>query len=234
MNDFPSLIDHILIWVFGIILPFLSGMQSDKIPDNIQFTAASRRRLYLGNSIVLTIAGSVILLVWVLLSRPWPQLGFKLPAFNSGISYLLMGMFAIGYAVDMFFSIRKGRQEVEATWIERSSFLPEAWKEVPVYMILCLCAGFFEEIIYRGFMVTYFKPETVGTFPVVSLFAPAILFSLAHYYQGWIAVTKILVFAILLNWIFIECNSLYPTMIIHFLVDLTSGLASMLSRKKSL
>jgi membrane protease YdiL (CAAX protease family) len=146
----------------------------------------------------------------------------------------LIGVFIIGYLIDLLISTRKIKDlQQEENWFEKSSFLPEKAKELPTYVLLCLCAGIFEEIIYRGFMVTYFLPtDGSDNIPWVALFAPSVLFSLAHTYQGWIAVIKIFIFSLLLGAIFILTKSIYPTMILHFLIDLVGGIVAMKQYKK--
>ena len=62
MEVFPSLADHVLIWIFGIILPFLSGLQSHLLAGKIHFNAYTRKKLYLSNSLMLGIAS----LFWAL------------------------------------------------------------------------------------------------------------------------------------------------------------------------
>jgi membrane protease YdiL (CAAX protease family) len=152
---------------------------------------------------------------------------------NYVLIILLLFVFISLYLADLFISSRKQENSSNETeWYEKSSFLPEKWKEIPAFMILCLCAGVFEEIIYRGFMVNYFIQDNPGSmFPATALLAPAILFSLAHFYQGWTSVFKIFLFTLLLNFIFIQTKSLYPTMIIHFLVDLISGMSALFSKR---
>jgi membrane protease YdiL (CAAX protease family) len=232
MTDFPYIADHLMIWVFGIILPFLSGLQSDKLNGEIRFDTYSRKKLYLGNSIMLSVAGSSIFILWYWKSRTWTSLGFQWPASNNSIILWAAGiLLTIMYAIDLIYAAH-AKDEQEEAWFDRSSFLPQSIKELPLYILLCLCAGFFEEIIYRGFMVSYFLEGTKDAIPWLALLAPAILFSLAHFYQGWAAVLKITILAILLNVIFIYSKSLYPTMIIHFLIDLISGIAGM-KRKQS-
>ena len=232
MTDFPSIADHLMIWVFGIILPFLSGLQSDKLNGQIRFDAYSRKKLYMGNSIMLSVAGSSVFILWYWKSRTWSSLGFQWPASNNSIILWAAGiLLTIMYAIDLIYAAH-AKDEQEEAWFDKSSFLPQSIKELPLYILLCLCAGFFEEIIYRGFMVGYFLEGTKEGIPWLALLAPAILFSLAHFYQGWAAVLKITILAILLNVIFIYSQSLYPTMIIHFLIDLISGIAGM-KRKQS-
>lgn len=236
MEAFPSLADDVLIWIFGIILPFFSGLQSQLLAGSLHYNEYTRKKLYLSNSLMLTVAGSVILVLWQFKQRNFINLGFKTPDLDNKFwtVFLLIGVFIIGYLIDLLISARKIKDlQQEENWFEKSSFLPEKAKELPAYVLLCLCAGIFEEIIYRGFMVTYFLPtDGSDNFPWVALFAPSVLFSLAHTYQGWIAVIKIFIFSLLLGAIFILTKSIYPTMILHFLIDLVGGIVAMKQYKK--
>ncbi len=236
MASFPSLADDVLIWIFGIILPFFSGLQSQLLAGSLHYNEYTRKKLYLSNSLMLALAGSVILILWQFKQRNFIDLGFQTPNLaNQYITvFFLIGVFIVGYLIDLLISSRKIKHlQQEENWFEKSSFLPEKAKELPSYVLLCLCAGFFEEIIYRGFMVTYFLPtDGSDNIPWVALFAPSVLFSLAHTYQGWVAVIKIFIFSILLGSIFIITKSIYPTMILHFLIDLIGGIVAMKQYKK--
>lgn len=237
MGDFPVLADHVLIWIFGIILPFVSGLQSQQLSGLIQFNEYTRKKLYLSNSLMLGLAGSTVILVWLFKQRALNSLGFKLPELKDQywtVVFLIL-VFVVGYAIDLYFSAKKMNALKEnENWFERSSFLPEKTKELPAYIILCLSAGIFEEIIYRGFMVTYFLPMdgVADEIPWMAIFAPSVLFSLAHTYQGWTAVIKIFIFSLLLGVIFILTKSIYPTMVLHFLIDLIGGVVAMLQFQK--
>lgn len=231
MTDHPSIVDHLLIWIFGIIFPFLSGLQSDKLNGGIRFDAVTRKKLYLGNSMVLAMAGSAVLASWFWQNRPWSTMGFVNPVIKDHFILVAAGLLLfLLYTADLIYS-SKSNQEPEEAWFEKSSFLPQSTRELPFYVLLCICAGFFEEIIYRGFMVSYFLEQPYASVPWLALIAPAFLFSLAHFYQGWSAVMKIMILAVLLNIIYLYSRSIYPTMIIHFLIDLISGIAGMRKTK---
>ncbi|MEY3542587.1 MAG: hypothetical protein RLZZ204_1399, partial [Bacteroidota bacterium] len=138
MVDFPALADHVLIWVFGIILPFLSALQSQQLSGALQFNEYTRRKLYLSNSLMLALAGSVILVLWLFKQRSLDALGFRLPQLEN--QYLtvstLIVVFIIGYSVDLYLSAKKMKSLKEnETWFEKSSFLPEKAKELPAYIL---------------------------------------------------------------------------------------------------
>ena len=233
MDNFPVLSDHILVLIYGLVIPFMSGVKSLENFQNIQFTEAIRRRFYLANSLFLCLAAVVILVTWWLHDRPFDAMGFRLSidVKNQELTFSLIALLAILYAGDLLMSIRKWKKRdlTVDTLDDTTPFLPRKLRELPAYIVMCISAGVFEEIIYRGYMVTYFLPEynfSTGL-PVLAVTAPAFLFSLAHYYQGWQAVLKIFLLSLLLGIIFLSSGSIWVVMIIHFLIDLIGGLVAM-------
>ena len=233
MDNFPVLSDHILVLIYGLVIPFMSGVKSLENFENIQFTEAIRRRFYLANSLFLCLAAVVILVTWWLHDRPFDAMGFRLSidVKNQELTFSLIALLAILYAGDLLMSIRKWKKRdlTVDTLDDTTPFLPRKLRELPAYIVMCISAGVFEEIIYRGYMVTYFLPEynfSTGP-PILAVTAPAFLFSLAHYYQGWQAVLKIFLLSLLLGIIFLSSGSIWVVMIIHFLIDLIGGLVAM-------
>lgn len=238
MNDFPSLSDHILVLVFGWLLPFISGVKSKDGLKEINFTEHVRKRFYLSNSIFLFLSAGIIMMQWWCQDRPLSAMGFK-PDFNAGsipATALLVIFLTLLYLADLIVNIKKGSAEghLLEEMQEKAPFMPRHFREIPMYTIMCMAAGVCEEIIYRGFMVTYFLPEFNGRsgIPILAVTAPAFLFSLAHYYQGWMAMMKIFLLSLLLGIIFIHSGSLWLVMIIHFLIDLIGGLVMMYMLRK--
>lgn len=234
---FPSLADHALIWIFGWILPFMSGVKGRESLDGVIFTESIRKRFYLGNSLFLCIAASVVSISWILQDRSMRSLGFR--EVKSGTETtvtVLVLLILLIWLADFLITYRRqaigGLTETEKA--EFPSFLPVHFRELPAYLLLSLSAAVFEETIYRGFMVTYFLPasRSADGWPLAAATVPALLFSLAHYYQGWKAVVKIWGFSLGLGLIFMISGSLWPVMIIHFIVDFGGGcLAMYLGRK---
>jgi len=233
MDNFPVLSDHILVLIYGLVIPFISGVKSLENFENIQFTEAFRRRFYLTNSIFLFLAALVILVSWWLHERPFEAIGFRLSldVNNRPLTFSLIALLAVLYSGDLLLSISKWKKRDISvdTLDDTTPFLPRKLKELPAYIVMCISAGVFEEIIYRGFMVTYFLPEYNfrDGLPILAVTAPAFLFSLAHYYQGWQAVLKIFLLSLLLGIIFLSSGSIWLVMIIHFLIDLIGGLVAM-------
>ncbi|MFY7794650.1 MAG: CPBP family intramembrane glutamic endopeptidase [Chitinophagaceae bacterium] len=229
---FPSLADHALIWIFGWIMPFLSGVKGRESLDGVIFTESIRRRFYLGNSLFLFIAAAVVSLSWILQRRPMRSLGFR--DVEPGTEAVVIGLVLIillCWLGDFLITYRR-QAAGNASASEKGafpSFMPVHSSELPAYLLLSLSAAVFEETIYRGFMVTYFLPASRGAegWPLAAATIPALLFSLAHYYQGWKAVVKIWGFSVGLGGIFMISGSLWPVMAIHFIIDFGGGCLAM-------
>ena len=114
-------------------------------------------------------------------------------------------------------------------WKKRTPFLPTKKSELPEYLLLCFSAGVFEEIVYRGYLVTYCWYLFTGFQyqELLSILLPAFFFSIAHFYQGTKAVIKIFVLAIVFGYVFLYSGSLLVVMILHFAVDAVGGILTM-------
>jgi hypothetical protein len=121
MINFPSLADHSLIWIFGIVLPFLSGSQSEKLRGSIQFDASSRKKLYLGNSFMLAISGSSVLVLWLIKDRSFSELGFTKSIEITPMVWGIISLFVIAYLLDLFITLKelnKSNGTKEKDWFE--------------------------------------------------------------------------------------------------------------------
>ncbi|GJM32572.1 MAG: hypothetical protein DHS20C18_15730 [Saprospiraceae bacterium] len=113
-------------------------------------------------------------------------------------------------------------------WRKDLSFLPKTGLEFRHFIFLSFSAGICEEIVFRGFFVSYFYALLLPlNFPAwTAVLVPAILFGLVHYYQGWKAVMKIVLMAIIFGLIFLWSGSLWWLILLHVGVDLIGGAMS--------
>lgn len=224
-----NFLDFLLVLLFGLVLPFFSGIQSHKGLQDIHFDEYTRKKFYYSNSLMLGAMAGVIMLIWWAFDRPFSGMGFQLPK-DSTLVFLLIIITSILYLADLFVSIIKAKKYAHAD--PGIPFLPEKIRELPVYLIMCFSAAIFEEIVFRGFMVTYFIQPYSPAFPWMAAFFPALLFGIAHFYQGIVSVAKIFFLSSLFALIYIYSGSLLYVMIIHFFIDLIGGLAAMYTTKK--
>ena len=229
----PSLIDHILVLVFGLVLPFFSGIRGSEQLGNIYFDERTRRRFFISNSLLLWFLTAIVMLIWFFYDRPFSLMGFR--NIEPGrIPWILTFILLGAYTADILYYIfsKEELQKTQEHWESSVPFLPEHYRELPAYTFMCITAGVCEEILFRGFMVTYFIDPMHSGFPWMAAIFPAILFSLAHFYQGYKAMMKIFLLSMLFALIFIFSKSLLIIIVIHFLIDFIGGIAAIRMKKK--
>ncbi|HEY6502724.1 MAG TPA: CPBP family intramembrane glutamic endopeptidase [Chitinophagaceae bacterium] len=230
MENFPAWADHILAFLVGIVIPLQTSYRNAKNPLPDQFDSRQKKSFYLSGSFSLFLIAFIIMLVWLLFKRPLEEIGFRKPGDNKSYWWLVLIFIAL-YIIDTALSVggQSNREKTIQRWKTRTAFMPTLPGEFPLYLLLCFSAGVFEEIIFRGFLVTYcyylFSGADQQEFWAVIL--PALIFSIAHYYQGSKAVLKILVFSCLFGFIFTRSGSLLIVMLLHFLVDAAGGLLTL-------
>jgi uncharacterized protein len=104
------------------------------------------------------------------------------------------------------------------------NLIPQSPIEVVLFLATSLTAGFCEELIYRGYFQRQFTALTHAVTGGIVL--QAIVFALAHEYQGWKYVLLIAVLATLLGVLAHWRRSLRPGMIAHALQDGISGIVA--------
>jgi len=228
----PVFIDHILVLVLGLVLPFFSGIRGSEKLGSIYFSEAVRRRFYLSNSLVLWVMSLVVMGIWAWNGRPFDLMGFSTPH-PGWVAPVLAAALGVLYIADILYSLLspEALRKTHEQWESGVPFLPERARELPAYVLMCISAGFCEELMYRGFLVTYFIDPMKPGFPWLAAIFPAILFSMAHFYQGYKAMFKIMLLSALFALIFIFSGSLLYVVIIHFLIDLVGGLIAMYARR---
>jgi membrane protease YdiL (CAAX protease family) len=95
--------------------------------------------------------------------------------------------------------------------------------EIPFWAVLSICAGVIEELVFRGFLQRQFAALCGRRWAGVVL--QALLFGIAHLYQGWVLAVHIAVFGLVFGVAAQLRRSLIPGMIAHTLNDLAAGLS---------
>lgn len=109
-------------------------------------------------------------------------------------------------------------------WLETHilmAILPGTRTEKGAFVALAATAGFCEEMLYRGFVITRLLRVTDHT-PSAVIMA-VIVFSLGHGYQGLIGLWRASLLGAVLAVTFVLTGSLIPGMISHFLFDALAG-----------
>ena len=115
----------------------------------------------------------------------------------------------------------KVRQEVMAQLEHLRPLLPHTRTEMIRFVLLSTTAGICEEILFRGFLLWYLSCLV----PVVAAWlAGALLFGMAHAYQGSGGVLRTGLVGAGLVALYLLSGSLWLPMLLHAFVDVNSGL----------
>ena len=195
----------------------------------IYFSSDQKKQIYISGSFTLFIMGAIVVSVWLIFRRLLADLGLTQPV-DLKLWWWMPIVFMLIYLLDavITLSTKKRMDTAIDEWKKRTPFLPTKTKELPEYLLMCFSAGVFEEIVYRGYLVTYcwylFEGSTYHQLFAITV--PALAFAVAHFYQGARAVLKIFVLSLFFGYIFVYSGSLLIVMILHFLVDAIGGLLS--------
>jgi len=103
---------------------------------------------------------------------------------------------------------------------ETFSLAPQTPRESRLFDMVSITAGVCEEILYRGLLLATLVP-LVGTWPAVAI--SSLIFGLGHAYQGIAGIVKTGLTGLVLAWFTVSSGSLFIAMVLHTVVDLTSG-----------
>ena len=107
--------------------------------------------------------------------------------------------------------------------------LPQTSLEVGVYLVLSCCAGFCEEVLFRGYLQRQFIAWTRSVAGGVAL--QAAVFGLGHLYQGGKAVLVISIYGALFGILAAMRKSLRPGIMQHVANDALGGVVGRLATK---
>jgi membrane protease YdiL (CAAX protease family) len=107
---------------------------------------------------------------------------------------------------------------------ELARLAPANEKEIAAWALLCLLAGFVEEIVFRGYLQRQFSAWARGGV-TIGVIASAVVFGAAHGYQGARSMVLLSVFGVLFSMLALHRRSLRPGIFAHAGHDFFAGLA---------
>jgi membrane protease YdiL (CAAX protease family) len=218
-------VDHAYALLIAVIYPLTGFVNYRRLLRRVAAGApVNRPKLYRATVLSHWLLFLVCLALWAGSGRPWTELGFGLqpaPLFAlaiiltiAGIALLLLQLRQVKFA---------SQDEIDAIKSQLgrlSIMLPRNGGELARFYGLSVTAGIVEEALWRGFLIWYFSqfmPLWVAA--VVS----GIGFGLAHAYQGFSNLPKIIVVGTVFAALFILSGSLWLPMILHAAVDILQG-----------
>ncbi|EMR06551.1 CAAX amino terminal protease self- immunity [Bhargavaea cecembensis DSE10] len=228
--------------IWGLLLflliydPIFGYRDFQKFKVDVQVNDRARMTFYKQTIIGLWVPTIVILLLVAFSGITLGDIGLSLPTFNFEPLGTIPSMIALGIGLLYFLFVtyfilgfhfnskvraeltKKKKEEWDRSVI--SPILPVTAEENKRWNYVSITAGLTEEVIYRGFLIF----ALLYLFPSLSIWIvivlAAILFGLAHTYQGFLmGVVRTSVFGVLFCTIYISLDSLLPLIVLHFMVD---------------
>ena len=172
-------------------------------------------------------SGSTVLLLGILslfmgrrLVGP-PALGLEAPLSVSNVLWT-GALFLVGIGTLLVFRAMRRAMGTEETRLVHQ-LMPVTGKEKRLFAGLSLCAGFGEEMAYRGYALTALVLATGSA--TLALIVTSATFGVLHAYQGLIGVVRTGVVGLIMGAAFLHTGSLWPPIVAHTLIDLVAGLA---------
>lgn len=218
-------LDHLLIFILVFGLPLNALVQGKhKIPSRNHWSAADKIKFYWTNAAALWGLLAIVAVNWWITGKDIADFisKFKIPLWSPLILVLVL-MVLTAYFFELFWSTHPNLDK--KTTIERlnqqTPFLPSQKKEWNHYIVLAVSAGICEEVVFRFYLLSYWIQLTNQV--IFGLILSAVLFGAVHLYQGYRAMVKIAVLALLLGWLFLLTDSLLLPIVLHIFIDIISG-----------
>ncbi len=218
--------DFWLIFLFlGIIVPWRGAVRLKKLLARP--SVSTKEKLVLYGS---TIAGQWAItgvVAWRALARGLSSGALGLA--NFGEASAILGSLALAAIIGALHWLnlrRVGKSPGKASELMRllaPRILPANSVEFLPYCALAATAGVCEEFLYRGFAMAALSRVGFPAWSVVIL--TAVLFGLAHAYQGRSGILGTFVMGILFGCVRLAYDTLVPVMMMHIAVDLVAGIA---------
>lgn len=192
----------------------------------IRAGVSGRGRLYRAEVIALWGVTFAILGLWMAKARPWGWLhlgAISALRFGSG---LLVAAIIVALSVLQLQKVQKALQRPRAVAKLREKLapvellIPVTDRERRGFWLLSVSAGICEEVIYRGFLLWLI---TAWTGLIAAILLSTAIFGFMHIYIGVAQVPRTAVVGLVLALIVVASGSLWPAMIIHAAIDLSSG-----------
>jgi len=183
----------------------------------------ARRRAYRWKLIMEWSLTAVVLAGWFVAGRDVGDL--RLVAAFSGWQWVAAGAGLVASVLMIVQSrmVRRDPDQLAELCVKSGSLTnlaPHTPDERRSFDLLSVTAGICEEIIYRGVFLAVLIP-VAGIWPAVAV--SSIIFGLGHLYQGATGIVKTSLVGIVMALLVVFSGSLLPAMILHIVVDITSG-----------
>jgi len=216
--------DHTFVAVFAIVFPVVSYFGYQKSIKAYAEGTLNRSREYLYTILFQWVLAFSGLAIWHTQNRGWTELGFSWSPDRNFMIAAAIVILAIVVLAWQLLAVRRADEKIikqlEPDFEALRPLMPHSTGELHTFYGLAITAGIVEEILWRGFLIwylTHFVPLWVAA--VIS----AVVFGLAHAYQGTKNVPKLAVVGLAFAGLYILSGSLWLPILAHILGDVIQG-----------
>jgi membrane protease YdiL (CAAX protease family) len=188
----------------------------------------ARHRLWTGSSLYPWLLVAIGAGLWIANDRSWASLGFSVPEGWRLWTAIALVVLIAAYQVYAIAAVARSA-EVRASVLQKDTLtvvLPHTRGELSRWSFVAVTAGFCEEFLYRGYFIWVFA-QWLGWWGAAALSIPC--FALVHVYQGWKGVLQTGIVGVVFTLIVAMCQSLWPAIAVHVIVDLGAGVIAWLA-----
>jgi membrane protease YdiL (CAAX protease family) len=165
--------------------------------------------------------------LWHIEGRPFGQLGLDLPpGFLGRLGLAFAALLAVAAASVLAFLprfIKPDRLPAMRAQALRMKILPRNGREMALFVAVALMAGFWEELLFRGFLIWLF----IHFAPIwIAVLCSTAAFGIGHLYQGWSGLPRAGTIGLVLAVLYALTRSLWWIMALHAIVNLYGGIVS--------
>jgi len=222
--SFDTLFILIILLLLAVVFPLLGVRDYRLLLRRTNEGVADARVKFYKGVLVFHWPLTIGLLAWWLLSgnslesiglipvadgRQWVAIGVGVFAILAQVIYLAI----VSRNADKLTEVKKQIGEL-------ANLAPQTPREDRLFDMVSITAGVCEEILYRGLLLATLV-SLVGTWPAVAI--TSLIFGLGHAYQGISGIAKTGLVGLVLAWFTVFSGSLYIAIVLHAVIDLTSG-----------
>lgn len=222
----PAVTATLLVVILVLVQPFAGQRRYRRLAQQVLRDGNARLRHYLSGMSAMWSYVAVVAVIGLLSSRHPSSIGLTLHATDRNAaaqSQQWITTTFVALAVSTVLIWRAGPKltdRIRRQLLRFGALLPHTRVERVAFVGVSITAGVCEEILYRGFGISYLRWLSPGLGHAGLIWVTAAAFGFAHLYQGPRNVLLTGLAGAGFAWVTLATGTLLPAMIIHALVDL--------------